>query len=409
MNRMLDGVLSLFEAELAAHAQSLFDWWRSIETADGFLPEVDAAGVARPDAGHSIILSTRLLWYFSAYGRIAGNVEALRLADKALKRLRTHFLDETYGGFLWALNADASPSASHKQAYAQAFGIYALAEHYAASGEASSLELARRLFRLLERHYRDAVHGGYIEALSRNFTPVSDQRLSDKDLNAPKSMNTHLHVLEAYARLHQVAPTSETEAALGYVLDLFCNHIVDADTGHLRLFFDMDWRSQSAHVSYGHDIEASWLLWEAAEALGDPVRLAAFRPICLRIAGATGAGGMGRDGGVYYEADAEGGALNAVGEWWGQAEALVGFLNAYELSGDEAHLLRAWSVWSFVKLRHLPEGHGEWSWYPEGSGRTNPYLAGAWKCPYHNGRALMEGVGRLKRLTACPEPRAAAL
>jgi mannobiose 2-epimerase len=409
MSRDLDGVHSLLQADLEAHAHRLFKWWAAIETPAGFHPQIDTTGQPQPEIPQSIILTTRLLWYFSAYGRIFECGEARRLADKALGVLQERFFDPAFGGFVWSVSADDQVTGTHKQAYAQAFGIYALAEHYAATGDSSSLRMARDLFALLENHFRDPQFGGYIEALSRDLRPVEDQRLSDKDLNAPKSMNTHLHVLEAYTRLHQVAPDPSTARALAGILDVFGTKIIDASTGHLRLFFGLDWQSLSSQISFGHDIEASWLLYEAAEALKDTGWLKRMHDVALRLTELTEVEGMGDDGGVYYEADAALRHIDPVGEWWGQAEALVGFLNAYELSKNEAHLLKAWSVWSFVKQRHVGEGQGEWSWYPEGSGRTNPYLAGEWKCPYHNGRALMEGVVRLQRLTAGRIERVSAI
>ncbi|MDC7675577.1 AGE family epimerase/isomerase [Asticcacaulis machinosus] len=405
----LDGLLHILSAELEAEAERLFAWWSKLDgPGESFAAEVDLQGRINPSADHSIILATRLLWYFSAHGRLFESQASTRLAHKAAAIIRSRFWDKEHGGLIWALNPDLSPKTTHKQAYAQAFGAYAFAEYYALTRDAEALSLANHLFNLIERHYRDAEFGGYTEALSARFERIDDQRLSDKDLNAPKSMNTHLHVLEAYTRLHQIAPRPETAEALAHNIDMFLRHIIDDQSGHLRLFFKADWTDLSHHVSFGHDIEASWLLFEAADVLGDDGRLLRVKDAAVRLAELVSCDGISRDGGIYYEAAKDGSSLDMVGEWWGQAEGLVGFLNAFELTGEDRYLGHALAAWRFVATHHKPKGLGEWTWYPAGGGRRDPYLAGAWKCPYHNGRAMMEALHRLDRMKPEAAGQAAA-
>jgi mannobiose 2-epimerase len=343
-----------------------------------------------PDAPKSIILNTRLLWFFSA----KAGPRALPLAKRAADYIFEYFHDPEQGGLYWLLEADGQPVDTRKQAYAQAFAVYAFAEYHHATGDAAALAFARDLQALIEAKYWDVVWGGYIEALDRNWNSPADQRLSDKDIDAPKTMNTHLHVLEAYSRLHAVAPTDETEVALHRILTAFLDRFTAPD-GHLRLFFDMDWNDLTRSVSYGHDIEASWLIWEAAEALGDEALLARARPIVLALAETTRREGLSPVGALAYEKGHDG-HLDSDGEWWQQAEALVGFVNAWQMTGEAGWLKAAERVWAYTKAQYGAAGDSDWTWYAASAPRAKIYKAGMWKCPYHNGRAMIELDRRLK-------------
>jgi mannobiose 2-epimerase len=381
------------KAEVRAEALRLLDWWAGhlVDDRGGFYGEVDADDRPVVEAAKSIILNTRLLWFFSAM--VAADDRAAALAKRAADYLRAHFLDAEHGGLYWVLKADGQPEDTRKQAYAQAFAVYAFAEYHHATGDAAALVFARDLQALIEAKYWDAGAGGYIEALDREWNPPADQRLSDKDLDAPKTMNTHLHVLEAYTRLHVVAPTADTRAALRRILSLFVERFVRAD-GHLRLFFDMDWNDLSRSVSYGHDIEASWLIWEAAEALGDETLLAQARPIVLALAESARREGMNTAGAFSYEKGHEG-HLDPNGEWWEQAEALVGFINAWQMTSEAKWLDAAEKVWAYTRAQYGAGGASEWTWYAASAPKDKIYKAGQWKCPYHNGRAMIELDHRL--------------
>lgn len=380
-------------AEVRAEAMRLLDWWAGhlVDDRGGFYGEVDAEDRPVAEAAKSIILNTRLLWFFSAMA--AADDRAAGLAKRAADYLRAHFLDAEHGGLYWVLKADGQPEDTRKQAYAQAFAVYAFAEYHHATGDAAALVFARDLQALIEAKYWDAGAGGYIEALDREWNPPADQRLSDKDLDAPKTMNTHLHVLEAYTRLHVAAPTTDTRAALRRILSLFVERFVGAD-GHLRLFFDMDWNDLSRSVSYGHDIEASWLIWEAAEALGDETLLAQARPIVLALAESARREGMNAAGAFSYEKGHEG-HLDPDGEWWEQAEALVGFVNAWQMTSEAKWLDAAEKVWAYTRAQYGAGGASEWTWYAASAPKDKIYKAGQWKCPYHNGRAMIELDHRL--------------
>ena len=363
-------------AEARAEGEAIRRWWTTHlpDDADGFHGEIGADGRPVPDAPRSIILYTRLLWYFSEVGELA-------LARRAADYIRRHFLSD--GAVVWMLDAHGGVIDPKLQGYAQAFAVYAFAEYHRATGDGDALALARDLQALIETRFRDPVHGGYIEALN------GDQRLSDKDLDAPKTMNTHLHILEAYTRLHQVAPDVHTRARLADIIDIFATRFAGP---HLKLFFDMDWTDRTQGVSFGHDIEASWLLWEAAEALGDPGATDRVRPLVLALAQAILDEGFNAGGGLSYERSFDG-HLDPDGEWWEQAEGLVGFVNAWRMTGDEAFLAAAERLWAHIKAEYR-DGDREWTWYARTAGRPM-YKAGPWKCPYHNGRAMLELQQRL--------------
>ena len=384
--------------EAKAEARSIFGWWRTHmpDTADGFHGEIDAEGRPVADAPRSIILYTRMLWFFSAMATYLKSDEALALAHRAAAYIRNHFIDPDHGGLYWLLDHRGQVIDAKKQGYAQAFGIYAFAEYVRATGDHAALGIARQLQRDIEERLWDAGSGGYIEAMSAYWRDPGDQRLSDKDADCPKSMNTHLHVLEAYTLLHRVAPDEVSNAALYRVLDVFAERFAGSADGHLRLFFDMDWTDRTGAVSYGHDIEASWLIWEAAEALHDRDMMARVRPQVLGLVNATLREGMNSRGGLSYERSFAG-YLDRDGEWWGQAEGMIGFVNAWQMTGEPGYLDAAVGLWEYLKAQYKAGSGGEWTWYGADAARPPVSLAGQWKCPYHNGRAMIELDHRLKK------------
>ena len=389
-------------ADARAEGLRLLDWWADHlvdEARGGFLGEIDADDQPVPDAPKGVILNTRLLWFFSAMADWLGDARALNLAHRAAGYIRERFLDGEQGGLYWLLDAEGQSLDDKKQAYAQAFAIYALAEYYHATQDETALAFASELQALIERRFWDKAQGGYIEALSRDWQPLFDPRLSDKDIAVPKTMNTHLHVLEAYTRLHVVAASEDTEAALRRVLTVMLERFAGSD-GHLRLFFEMDWTDRTTSVSYGHDIEASWLIWEAAEVLGDAILRTQARPVVLALAESARREGLSTDGALAYETSHDG-QIDRDGEWWGQAEALIGFVNAWQMTGDTAWLETADKVWAHTKAQYGAGGTNEWTWYAASAGRekiykAEQYKAGMWKCPYHNGRAMIELDRRLR-------------
>lgn len=381
-----------FQREL----DNILSYWarRAVDEKDGgFYGRLDGHDAVVAGAPKGAVLNARILWTFSAACNHRPDAAYLALARRAFDYIRQYFIDDEFGGVYWLVDAHGQPLDTKKQAYALSFAIYGLAEYYRASGDETALELAKAQYRTVEAHCFDAARGGYLEALTRNWQPLADLRLSAKDANEKKTMNTHLHVLEAYANLYRAWPDAGLAGQIRGLLGVFEAHIIDPETHHLRLFFDEDWRSKSDIVSYGHDIEAAWLLLEAAEVLHDEALTARFRALALPMAAAA-AEGLDADGGLNYEL--EPGHLIRDKHWWVQAEALVGFLNAYQLGGGQHFLDKFAGVWAFTQAHILDRVGGEWVWGVEADHRLMPGQdkAGPWKCPYHNGRACLEILRR---------------
>jgi mannobiose 2-epimerase len=394
-------------ARLAAEAgreltEHLLPYWatRALdERHGGFVGRIDGYDRPVPDAPKGAVLNARILWTFAAAARALDDVAYRGLAGRAFAYLCDHFADGDHGGVYWTLRADGTPLDPKKQVYAQAFAIYALAEYVRLGTNEKALAWAQELFRLLEARAADPEHGGYFEAFSRAWGPLGDVRLSEKDEAAPKSMNTHLHVLEAYTALYRVWPDAGLAAALRTLVELFLDRIVDAATGHLRCFFAAGWTPVSRLVSFGHDIEASWLLDEAADATADPELQARVRAVSVRLARVTLDEGVDADGGLLYEVTSDG-HLDDDKHWWPQAEAAVGFLNAYGHTEDPAFAEAALRAGVFIRAHVVDRAGGEW--FARLSRGGVPYRGedkvGPWKCPYHNARACLEVMGRVRAL-----------
>ena len=285
-----------------------------------------------------LIVHSRILWAFAAAYEERPEPLYRQMAERALEYVMNRFWDTQHGGAFWGLDDSGRVWDDTKKTYGQAFYIYALVEYHRVFGSAPALARALELFELVERHAHDARFGGYFEVCTRDWSEAGpDARLSEKDLSEKKSMNNHLHVLEAYTNLHRVAPSPAVQQRLHELIQLFLERILDPRTGHLNHFFDEEWRVRSDTYTFGHDIEASWLLCEAAEELGDTALCQQTREAALRMAAAVRDEGLAADGGLYYEGKS-GQVIDRGRECWPQAEAVVGFLNALELGGDRTYL-----------------------------------------------------------------------
>lgn len=399
-NPNVTALLASYRQEVDAEAARIADFWLANavdEAQGGFIGRMDSAGEIDPTADKGSILNARILWTFSALYRHTGRVEYLAAATRAYQYLLTHFINKEHGGLHWLLNAQGQPQDSRQQIYALAFAIYGLSEYYRATQEPGALQASQQLFEWVEAHSYDAEHGGYFEAFTETGELLDDLRLSDKDQNAPKTMNTHLHILEAYANLYHIWPEARLAERVRHLLQVFETHIVDAETGHLRLFFARDWTPVADLVSYGHDIEAAWLLPEAAEALGDAALLARTNATAQRLAQVAAAAVL-PDGSLPHELNRATNHLDTHREWWVSAEAMVGFLHAYELTQDAALLHCSYGAWQFAQQHLLDTEIGEWRWgvYDDYLPMRDHDKVGFWKCPYHNVRACLEVSRRCK-------------
>jgi mannobiose 2-epimerase len=348
-----------------------------------------------PHAAKGLILNARILWTFSKAFSVYHGPAYLAAARRAYEYLVHFFRDAKFGGLFWMLDFEGRPIDTKKRIYGQAFTIYALAEYAHASGDSDAITRALRLVERIESTAHDPLRGGYFEVCERDWTLAADQRLSDVDLDEKRSMNTHLHLLEAYAALLRVHEDATVRLRLRELIEIFLHRIIDPTTRHFILFFDERWRPRSKKISFGHDIEGSWLLCEAAEVLGDPVLLTRVRKVAIEMAQAVYEQGIDADGGLLYEADSTG-IIDANRHWWPQAEAVVGFLNAAQLSGQPHFHRAAEQSWAFIEEHIIDHEHGEWfSLAPQSSADSaGDEKVGPWKCPYHNSRACFEVMQR---------------
>lgn len=383
---------STYREEMCRELRSILRYWMLYspdERQGGFAGRIDPEDRPDYDASKGLVLNARILWAFSAAWRDTGQWIYRPVATRAYEYLVTHFRDAVSGGFFWSLTAQGQPVETRKQIYGQAFVLYGLSEYYRAVGDQSVLDQAIGLYRLIEKHGYDPEHGGYFEAFDREWSALEDLRLSAKDANEKKTTNTNLHVLEAYTNLYHVWPDATLRECIQRLLNIFMTRIIDENKGHLRLFFSEDWTPRSKLRSYGHDIEAAWLLYAAASAIEDREKEKRLATLALRIATAT-QDGLDADGGLWYERENE--RLIPEKHWWPQAEAMVGFLYVWSISGDDQWWDLSVKVWDFVKRYIRVPGGKEWYWgvdvnHEPMSGQDK---AGFWKCPYHNSRACLE-------------------
>ena len=361
----------------------------------GFYGRIDGDDKLHADAPKGAILNARILWTFSAAYRLLRKPEYLETATRAKRYIIDRFYDKDFGGVYWSLTANGEPLDTKKQVYAQGFAIYGLSEYARATGDREALDYAVKLFETVEKYSFDRDRNGYIEAFTREWKPIEDMRLSDKDENTSKTMNTHLHILEPYANLYRVWKNERLERQLRNMLDLFTGKILNKKTYHLDLFFDNDWRTDGNIISYGHDIEASWLIHEAALVLGDEALLKRIEPVITNIARAADEG-LNPDGSMIYERFTAEDRTDRELHWCVQAENVVGHVNLYQHFGDEKALDTAMKCWQFIKDKIIDHANGEWHWslMPDGSVNRRDDKAGFWKCPYHNGRMCMEIIER---------------
>ena len=363
----------------------------------GFYGRIDGHGNLHADAEKGGILNARILWTFSAAYRVLGKSEYLEMATRAKDYIIAHFIDREYGGTYWSLDYKGNPKDTKKQFYAIGFMIYGLSEYVRATGDKEALDYAIQLFDCIEEHSLDVIYNGYIEACTREWGEIADMRLSDLDANYPKSQNTHLHIIEPYANLYRVWKDERLEKALRNMINIFTDKILNPETNHLDLFFENDWTRGAGHLeSYGHDIECSWLMHEAALVLGDAEVLKKVEEIVPLVAKASEKG-LNPDGSMIHEANLDTGHVDDDLHWWVQAEAVVGFYNIYQHFADESALDKSLHCWQYIKDNLIDYKAGEWYWsrHPDGTLNLDDDKAGFWKCPYHNGRMCLEIIERI--------------
>jgi mannobiose 2-epimerase len=391
-----------FRKELEHELTRILGYWMQHtidEQHGGFYGKIDHRNTIVPGAAKGSVLNSRILYTFaSAYIHIKDS-KYLAVAGRAFDYILAHFIDSVNGGVYWTVDEQGKPLDTKKQVYALAFAVYGMSEYYRACRNEKAKETAIALYHDIVGHSYDVMHGGYIEALTADWQEIKDLRLSTKDANEKKSMNTHLHVLEAFANLYRIWPDAQLKKRIVELIHLFQEQLIDSETHHLVLFFDAQWNKRSALVSYGHDIEAAWLVQEAAEVIGEVALTALIKARSVQMA-TVALEAADEDGGLWYEFEPAGNHLIKEKHWWPQAEAMVGFFNAWQLTGDQHFLQRSIGSWRFVQQYIIDRENGEWYWgvYEDHSVMQQEDKAGLWKCPYHNGRACIELIRRIQLL-----------
>lgn len=380
--------------------QNLLPYWSRYMVDNikgGFYGRIDGNEKAYPNEDKGGILNARILWTYSSAYRIYKDTAYLRLATRARDYIMAHFIDKQYGGAYRSVNAKGEPSDTRKQVYTQTFFIYGMAEYYRATGDKEALKTAKDIFETFEKYALDKESNGYFEVFTREWQRSHDLLIGETTVNDEKTMNTHLHLMEAYTNLYRVWPDKRMADRLKNLVEIFLDNIIDKQTSHLICFMDRKWKSTSRIDSYGHDIEASWLLYEAASLLGDADLLTRVKQVSIKIADAASEG-LQPDGSLVYEKDLSTGHMATERSWWPQSEAIVGFLNAFEVTGNEKYLDRSVNCWNYTKQHLVDNKNGGWfSGASESGVVSHGDKAGFWICPYHNGRMCMEVFERVSQ------------
>ncbi len=383
--------------EVSAELERIAAFWGSLRDGrGGFYGGVDDTLTIDKEADKGCILNSRILWFFSNFYLICKEEQALAHAQHAYDFLRDHCIDKQYGGVYWLLHADGTPADTQKYCYSNAFAIYALSAYYSITRDSDVMGLAMTLYHTMEQRWKDGY--GYIEAFDRTWNRTEHSVLSEDGYDAKKTMNTLLHIIEAYTELYRVSRDKEVGKSLAAALRLCLDKVYDRKERMLRVFFDERMQSIADIYSYGHDIEATWLLDRACEVLGDPALAAEITQMNRILAAHVLEEAF--DGKALGNQRLRGEA-DPLRIWWVQAEGVVGFLNAYQRTGDKTYKDTALSLWSYIKAHIIDRrAGGEWYWCVDGSGKP---VAGfpivePWKCPYHNGRMCMEVMKRCAEL-----------
>lgn len=383
--------LTGFRDEVKQELLRIMDYWIKYtpdKEREGFYGRVDKDNVPDKSADKGIVVTSRILWTFSAAHQLFPNKEYPVLAKRAYDYLIKYFIDSEYGGVYWSVAADGSPKEIKKQLYGHSFAVYSLSEYYKITKDQAVLKNAIAVFSKIAEHAYDKINGGYVEAFERDWQDTTEYILSKGEDR--KSMNTHLHLLEAFTNLYRVWKDESSKFHLKHSIEMMLKHIIDAKTYRMTLFFTNEWKHTTSSVSYGHDIEASWLLWEAAEVLGDEELIKQCRHTAIEMAKAA-IDGLAADGAINYEYEPATKHLKDNKDWWPQAEAMVGFFNAYQLTGKVHFLEKSEKVWEFIKKYLIDYKNGEWFGAVDANHKvTASDKMNFWKGPYHNGRSCME-------------------
>ena len=379
----------------------LIPFWNRMkdEINGGFYGYADAEGNPDMKSVKGVILNSRILWFYASAYQLLRKPELLEMADHAYRFLVDHCFDSQYGGVYWSVHCDGTVCDDTKHTYNQAFAIYALSAYYQSSGRKEALNLAYVLYRVIEEKCRD--RNGYLEAFRRDFTPSSNEKLSENGVLAERTMNTLLHVLEAYSELYHADPFYEVGDSIRSILRLFEKKIYDSEKQICDVFFDVDYRSLIDLESFGHDIETSWLIDRGCSVLEDKAYQKEMQAMINGLAESAYRNAFDRRQNALNN-EREGDRIDSQKIWWVQAESVVGFYNAYQKNPQKTEYLHtAEKIWEFIQNHVIDSRSGEWieSIPADNLPDSGQALVHPWKCPYHNGRMCMEMIQRLSQVS----------
>lgn len=386
-----------FRSELTQH---IIPFWNALRDNEngGFTGFMDSALNIDKKGEKGVILHSRILWFYSNAYMLLKDEGLLDNAKHAYRFLTEKCVDKEYGGVYWSMNYDGTVRDDIKHTYCQAFFVYALASYYRASGDKEALKLAYDVVELIEKNATDDV--AYLEKLSRDWkSELANDELSENGLMADKTMNTTLHLMEAYTELYLADKNDKVLERLKFQLELTYNKIFDSDGNKLLVFFDREMNVIGDIHSYGHDIEATWLIDRACDVIGDKTLSEKFAAMNKRIVRNIADIAYHKETGSLLN-ERENDKVNTWRIWWVQAETVVGFLNAYQRGyGDAEYLDIASNVWNFTKENIVDKREGgEWHSQLDDSMKFAEFkpVVDPWKCPYHNGRMCIEAITRLE-------------
>lgn len=386
----------MFATEIKEHlVNDLIPFWQGLKDEEngGFYGYLSYDLKLDKKAVKGCILNSRILWFFSNAYMVLGDPSLLESAAYAYQFLKEHCVDDEFGGVFWSLTYDGKPEDTTKHTYNQAFSIYALASYYDASKNPEALEIAWKLYDLVESKCKDEY--GYLEAFTRSFEPEENDKLSENGVIAEKTMNTLLHVFEAYTELYRVTKEEKVAKQIRFMMDIIKDKVFNKEIGRQEVFFDRTWNTLIDLYSYGHDIETAWLVDRGLEVLDDEAYTNMLSPITKIITE-----------NIYNRAyidhslvnESENGVVDTTRVWWVQAEAVVGFLNGYQKQGDKKFLDASVDIWNYIKKYFIDKRNAsEWFWsVKEDHTPDEKPIVEPWKCPYHNGRMCFEVLRRMK-------------